>query len=51
MQDKLERIAPGVDLIYPAGTLAHPRDHVTLSRMSPPRRKLAELKDRLHRFD
>ena len=32
-----------VAVIYPSGTLAHPRDHVTLSRMSPRQRKLVEL--------
>lgn len=32
-----------VAVIYPAGTLAHPKDHVTLSRMSAKQRRLAEL--------
>ncbi len=32
-----------VAVIYPSGTLAHPKGHVTLSRMSPRQRKLAEL--------
>lgn len=31
-----------VAVIYPQGTLAHRKDHVTLSRMSPRQRKLAE---------
>ena len=31
-----------VALIYPKGVLAHPKDHITLSRMSPRQRKLAE---------
>jgi transposase len=31
-----------VAVIYPKGTLAHPKDHITLSRMSPTQRKLAE---------
>jgi len=31
-----------VAVIYPPGTLAHPKDHITLSRMSPTQRKLAE---------
>ena len=31
-----------VAVIYPPGTLAHRKDHVTLSRMSPRQRKLAE---------
>lgn len=29
-------------IIYPKGTLAHPKDYITLSRMSPRQRKLAE---------
>ncbi|MEI7899385.1 MAG: hypothetical protein WCK89_03975 [bacterium] len=32
-----------VAVIYPPGTLAHPKDHITLSRMSPRQRKLAEI--------
>jgi len=32
-----------VAVIYPPGTLAHRRDHMTLSRMSPTQRKLAEV--------
>jgi len=32
-----------VAVIYPHGTLAHRKDHITLSRMSPQQRKLAEL--------
>lgn len=32
-----------VALIYPAGASVRPKDHVTLSRMSPRQRKLAEL--------
>lgn len=32
-----------VAVIYPQGTLAHPKDHITLSRMSPTQRKLAEV--------
>jgi transposase len=32
-----------VALIYPPGTLAHRKDHITLSRMSPRQRKLAEI--------
>ena len=31
-----------VAVIYPKGTLAHPRDHIAISRMSPKQRKLAE---------
>ena len=31
-----------VAVIYPKGVLAHPKDHVTLSRMSPRQRKLAQ---------
>ena len=31
-----------VAVIYPQGTLAHRKDHLTLSRMSPRQRKLAE---------
>jgi len=31
-----------VAVIYPQGTLAHPKDHITLSRMSPTQRKLAD---------
>jgi transposase len=34
-----------VAVIYPKGTLAHPKDHITLSRMSPTQRKLAETLD------
>ena len=34
-----------VAVIYPPGTLAHPKDHVTLSRMSPTQRKLAQALD------
>lgn len=30
-----------VAVIYPQGTLAHPKDHITMSRMSPIQRKLA----------
>ena len=32
-----------VAVIYPQGTLAHPKDHITLSRMSPTQKKLAEV--------
>jgi transposase len=32
-----------VAVIYPSGTLAHRKDHVTLSRMSPRQRKLADI--------
>ena len=32
-----------VAVIYPHGTLAHPKDHITLSRMTPKQRKLAEI--------
>jgi hypothetical protein len=32
-----------VALIYPVGAPVRPKDHVTLSRMSPRQRKLAEL--------
>jgi transposase len=32
-----------VAVIYPSGTLARPRDHTTLSRMSPRQKKLLEL--------
>lgn len=32
-----------VAVIYPQGTLAHRKDHVTLSRMSPKQRKIAEI--------
>jgi len=31
-----------VAVIYPGGTLAHRKDHITLSRMSPRQRKLAQ---------
>jgi transposase len=31
-----------VAVIYPQGTLTHPKDHITLSRMSPRQRKLAD---------
>lgn len=31
-----------VAVIYPPGTLAHPKDHITMSRMTPRQRKLAE---------
>ena len=31
-----------VAVIYPQGALAHRKDHITLSRMSPPQRKLAD---------
>jgi len=34
-----------VAVIYPPGTLARPRDHMTLSRMSPRQKKLLELLD------
>jgi transposase len=34
-----------VAVIYPPGTLAHPKDHITLSRMSPTQKKLAEVLD------
>jgi transposase len=34
-----------VAVIYPQGTLAHRKDHVTLSRMSPTQRKLANALD------
>lgn len=34
-----------VAVIYPQGTLAHRRDHITLSRMSSTQRKLAEVLD------
>jgi transposase len=32
-----------VAVIYPPGTLAHRKDHITLSRMTPRQRKLAEI--------
>jgi len=32
-----------VAVIYPQGTMAHRKDHITLSRMSPQQRKLAEI--------
>ena len=32
-----------VAVIYPQGVLAHPKDHLALSRMSPRQRKLAEI--------
>jgi len=41
-----------VAVIYPAGTLAHPKDHITLSRMSPRQLKLAkalEICETLHK--
>jgi len=31
-----------VTVIYPKGTLAHRKDHITLSRMNPRQRKLAD---------
>jgi len=31
-----------VAVIYPRGTLARPKDHIAISRMSPKQRKLAE---------
>ena len=31
-----------VAVIYPPGTLAHPKDHITLSRMSARQKKLAQ---------
>ena len=31
-----------VAVIYPPGTLAHPKDHITLSRMSARQKKLAK---------
>jgi hypothetical protein len=31
-----------VAVIYPQGALAHPKNHITLSRMSPTQRKLAD---------
>ncbi len=31
-----------VAVVYPPGTLAHPKDHITLSRMSPRQKKLAQ---------
>jgi transposase len=34
-----------VAVIYPQGALAHRKDHITLSRMSPTQRKLAEALD------
>jgi len=34
-----------VAVIYPQGTLAHPKDHITLSRMSSTQRKLADALD------
>ena len=34
-----------VAVIYPPGTLARPKDHITLSRMSPIQKKLAEALD------
>ena len=30
-----------VAVVYPTGTLAHPKDHITLSRMSDRQKKLA----------
>lgn len=41
MRDELNAIRE-VAVIYPQGTLAHPKDHITLSRMSPTQRKLAD---------
>jgi len=41
-----------VAVIYPSGTLAHRKDHITLSRMSPRQRKLAdalEISEILHK--
>jgi hypothetical protein len=32
----------GVAVIYPPGTLAHPKDHITLSHMSTRQKKLAQ---------
>lgn len=40
--DELTRIRE-VAVIYPSGALAHRKDHVTLSRMSPRQKKLARL--------
>jgi transposase len=34
-----------VAVIYPQGTLAHPKDHITLSRMSSTQKKLADALD------
>ena len=34
-----------VAVIYPQGALAHPKDHITLSRMSPIQKKLAQALD------
>lgn len=34
-----------VAIIYPKGTLARPKDHIAISRMSPRQRKLAEVLD------
>jgi len=31
-----------VAVIYPPGTLAHPKDHISLSRMSARQKKLAQ---------
>jgi len=31
-----------VAVIYPPGTLVHPKDHITVSRMSPRQKKLAQ---------
>ena len=41
MLDELSAIRE-VAVIYPQGTLAHSKDHITLSRMSPTQRKLAD---------
>jgi hypothetical protein len=31
-----------VAIVYPPGTLAHRKDHITLSRMSPRQKKLSD---------
>lgn len=42
MLDELSAIRE-VAVIYPQGALAHRKDHITLSRMSPTQRKLADI--------
>jgi transposase len=47
LPDMLEQLSAirEVAVIYPPGTLARPKDHITLSRMSPTQKKLAEVLD------
>ena len=44
MLDELSKIRE-VAVIYPTGTLTHRKDHITLSRMSPRQKKLANILD------